>query len=261
MQSGPRQVLAAIDAAPSNMTVLAVAVAVAAALEHRITAIHVIEDAPERARAASEQHGVPLVLRRGRVVPALTAAANAPEVALIVLGAGAAGDERPAGHVAMELIQATATPTLVVPTDATVPAQGPLRTVLLPLDGAEETDAAVASTVAALTEAGLELVVVHSLDREEIPVFLDQAHHGIEAWGREFLARHPVAAERPRVVLRQGSPASTVLDTSVREGAGLVVVGWSQDLSPGRAAVVRELLSAARTPVLLVPCGDPGGAG
>jgi len=135
----------------------------------------------------------------------------------------------------------------------------PLRTVLLPLDGAAETEAAVTPTVRLLADADLEVVVVHVLTDQQVPAFLDQAHHALDAWGHEFLARHAVTEPAPRIVLRAGTPGRNVLEVAGTEAADLIVLGWSQDLSPGRAEVVRLLLADADVPVLLVPVEPAGG--
>jgi hypothetical protein len=39
------------------------------------------------------------------------------------------------------------------------------------------------------------------------------------------------------------------------------VLGWAQDLGAGRARTVREALSGAAVPLLLVPLGEPAEAG
>ncbi len=254
-------VLVAIDDHPSNATTLQVGVALGRALERTVTASHIAEVAPAPVRAAAEDAGVDLQVRPGPVVPTLIEVVAAAEVAVAVVGRGQPEREGPpVGHVAVAVIEATATPTLLVPPETTAGLQTPLRKVLLPLDGAAETEAAVAPAVNLLADADLELVVVHVLADQEVPAFLDQAHHDLEAWGREFLARHAVTESAPRIVLRAGTPGRNVLEVAGAEAADLIVLGWSQDLSPGRAEVVRLLLSDAEVPVLLVPVDAHGAA-
>lgn len=252
-------VLIAIDDHPSNATTLEVGVALGRALERTVTASHVADAAPAPVRAAADRAGVDLQVRSGPVVPTLIEVVAAPEVAVAVVGRGQlARADRPAGHVALALIEATDTPTLLVPPGTSAGLDAPLQTVLLPLDGAMATEAAVAPTVGLLADAALEVVVVHVLADQEVPVFLDQAHHDLAAWGQEFLARHAVTGSAPRIVLRAGTPGRSVLEVASTEAADLIVLGWSQDLSVGRAEVVRLLLADAKVPVLLVPVEPHG---
>jgi hypothetical protein len=70
-------------------------------------------------------------------------------------------------------------------------------------------------------------------------------------WSQEFLARHcPTAA---RIEWRRGSIPHGALDLCNEEAVDLIVLSWSQDTSPGHAAVVRELLATAPVPVMLLP--------
>jgi len=247
-------VLIAIDDHPSNATTLAVGVALGRTLDRAVTATHVADAATARVRDAAAHAEVDLELRSGPVVPTLIEVVGAPDVAVAVVGSGEpTRSERPAGHVALALIEATSTPTVLVPPATTAGVAAPIGTVLLPLDGAAETEAAVAPAVRLFADADLEIVVVHVLTEQQVPAFLDQTHHELHAWGREFLARHRVTEPTPRIVLRAGTPGRSLLEVASSESADLIVVGWSQDLSPGRAEVTRTLLADAHVPVLLVP--------
>jgi nucleotide-binding universal stress UspA family protein len=255
-------VMIAIDDHPSNATTLRVGVALGRALERPVAATHVAEAAPARVRSAAEHAGVDLQARPGSVVPTLTAVLAAPAVWIAVVGSGQpARPGRPAGDVALALIEATSTPTVLVPPSTSAGIRAPLHTVLLPLDGAPETEAAVGPTVRLLADAKLEVVVVHVLSDQQVPAFLDQLHHDLDAWGNEFLARHAVTDTAPRIVLRAGTPGRNLLEVARDEAADLIVLGWSQDLSPGRAEVVRLLLTDADVPVLLVPIHPSGATG
>jgi hypothetical protein len=86
---------------------------------------------------------------------------------------------------------------------------------------------------------------------------LDRPGRDLELLGGEFLARYcPHAA---RIELRSGPVASQVAEVADEEHADLVVLSWSQDSSPNRVQVVRELLGRSPIPVLLLPVG-PGAA-
>ena len=85
-------------------------------------------------------------------------------------------------------------------------------------------------------------------------MFSDQPQYEVPAWSAEFLRRHalPISATAP---LRQrvGNAGDEVLSVAIEEGVDLIVLGWRQDLSSGRAAVVRSTLARGTVPVLLVP--------
>jgi nucleotide-binding universal stress UspA family protein len=261
-QTGRAGVMIAIDDHPSNATTLQVGVALGRALERPVAATHVAETTPDSVRSAAERAGVDLQARSGPVVTTLTEVVADTAVWIAVVGRGEpARADRPAGHVALALIEATSTPTVLVPPGSSAGIDAPLHTVLLPLDGEPETEAAVGPTVRVLADAALEMVVVHVLPEQQVPPFLDQAHHDLDAWGHEFLARHAVTDTLPRIVLRAGTPGRNLLEVARAEDADLIVLGWSQDLSPGRAEVVRLLLGDAHVPVLLVPIGPGGAAG
>ena len=61
--------------------------------------------------------------------------------------------------------------------------------------------------------------------------------------------------ERVRLELRVGAPEEHLLDVADQVGADLIVLGWRQDLAEGHAAVVREAVTRARVPVMLLPIG------
>jgi F420-dependent methylenetetrahydromethanopterin dehydrogenase len=95
------------------------------------------------------------------------------------------------------------------------------------------------------------MVVLHVLTADTVPRVLDHPARDEELMGAEFLARNcPVAAG---IEVRVGPVASCVLDMCHESDADLVVLSWSQDSSPGHAAVVKEVLERSRAPVLLLP--------
>jgi hypothetical protein len=55
------------------------------------------------------------------------------------------------------------------------------------------------------------------------------------------------------IELRLGPIGQRVCEVSLEQGCDLVVLSWSQDTAPGRALVIREVLSSAMLPVLLLP--------
>jgi hypothetical protein len=46
-----------------------------------------------------------------------------------------------------------------------------------------------------------------------------------------------------------------VAEVAREHGADMVILSWSQDNSPGRARVLREVVDTSALPILLVPAG------
>ncbi len=248
------RVLAAIDNSPAARSVLAAASSLAAFLDAEVEAVHAREDGDRTARAAAAAHGVRFFTVEDDVVPALLAAGEEPDVAAMVLGARAVGGgRRPAGHVALELAVSLPKPLVVVSPDARVP--GDLRRILVPLNGDQITAAALAETMELASDRALEIVVLHVHDYASVPAFTDQPQHEFEAWTKEFARRHCPHPENVRLEVRAGVPGEHVLQVAEETGADMIALGWSQELSEGRATVVRNALERSTVPVLLVPVG------
>jgi hypothetical protein len=245
------KILAAIDNSAAARPVLAMATALADLLAVDVEALHVREDGDRNARAAATAAGVPLRSATKPVIAALVEAGRSPQVVGVVLGArGIEAGRRPAGHVALELALSLPKPLVVVPPVAAVPIT--LRRILVPLNGRRTTAVALAETLLASRQE-LELVVLHVHDQASIPLFSDQRHHEVESWAQEFLRRHCPYPERVQLEVRIGIPGENVLKVAEEMSADMIALGWAQDLSPGHAAVVREVLERSGIPVLLVP--------
>jgi nucleotide-binding universal stress UspA family protein len=245
--------LAAIDTSSAARPVLRAAAMMARTLGTEIRAIHVLEQAHGDAVALAEHAGVVIEVVDGDPVERIVEASADAAVRLVVVGARRhhAG-RRPAGHVAAAVMTRVHKPVLVVPPNAHVPAAGVFERVLLPLEGTIDSTDAVAGPLRALAGAGAQITVVHVFRPGTLPRFWDHAGHAHQSFGAEFLAHwceHPLAHLR----LRSGDVAGAALDVATREGAQLIVLGWSQDLTGSRARVVNEVLSRSETPVLLAP--------
>lgn len=247
------RVLAAIDTSPCARTVLQAARSVGELFEATVTALHVSENGSDAALQVAREAGVELRECAGSPIEAITAAAQDPDVVAVVLGArGIHGGPRPAGHAALELITRLSKPVVVVPPDATVGAR--IARILTPLEGTEESSQAIADTIALAERRDLEILVLHVHPPEAVPAFQDQPHHAIPAWEREFAARFvAVPPARVEVFQRVGAAAEGVVAVAADTKADLIALGWNQDLSPGRADVVREALARSAIPLLLVP--------
>ena len=85
-------------------------------------------------------------------------------------------------------------------------------------------------------------------------MFSNHPKHETEAFTDEFLARYARTARGcVRVELRVGVPADEVLDVGTALDVDLIALGWSQQLEPGRALVVSQLVEHGIIPVQLVP--------
>ncbi len=252
------RVIAAIDNSAAALPVLETASGVALLYRARLDAVHFREDGDRTARAAAEAAGISLRTLPDDAVDRLIEAGDDEDVVAMVIGARSARHgRRPAGHVALQLIVALRKPLIVVPPQAPVPFM--LERVLVPLDGTRVTAAALQRTIELAYGSDVEVVALHVHDEESLPLFSDQPQHELESWTREFLARYCPCPERVRLEVRVGVPGEHVLRVAEEIGADLIALGWAQDLSPGRAAVVREALERSEVALLLVPVLDGPG--
>ena len=197
--------------------------------------------------------GVELREVTGSPIEQIVAAAQDPDVAALVIGArGVHGGPQPAGHTALEVITRVQKPVAVVPPHATPPKQ--IARILVPLEGTSQSSHALEDTIKLAHRRRLEILVLHVHSPATVPAFSDHDPHATTAWEREFLARY-IATPHDRVSLlrRLGVPADDIVAVAHEIAADLIVLAWSQDLSPGRARVVAETLAHSKIPVLLIP--------
>ena len=248
-----RKVLAAIDSSAAARPVLEVAVAVAELWEAEPYAFHVREDGVAATRAQCSAMGLPLQVVSGPTVERLVAAARPVDVAAVVIGARRTpGGRRPAGRTALEVITSLRKPLVVVPPHFAGPVR--LGRLLIPLDGTATTALALQSTMELAHGCELGVVLLHVYEESSLPPFNDQPQHETRTWAEEFIARYcPSPYEVRHLELRVGIPRDHVVRVAAEAGADLIALGWSQDLSPGRAEVVRTTLAESPVPVLLLP--------
>ena len=248
-------VLAAIDDSATARTVLETAVALARVLGATPEALHVREDHPQGPRHAADAACVALREVTGDVVDQIATASTAADVTTVVIGArGRPAAGQPAGHVALELMTRITKPLVVVP-----PHTRPHRTfrrMAVPLDGTTATAVQARPAIEHAAAAGIEVTVIHVSDEDRIPPFTDQPQHETRAFAEEFLARYAPGTS-VRLELRVGAPAAEVLDAAVALDADLCALAWAQGLEPGRAQVIKELLTDSPIPLLLLPVARP----
>jgi hypothetical protein len=137
----------------------------------------------------------------------------------------------------------------VVPPDTV--SSRPLKRLLIPLEGSEHSSRAVIEGLLPLIVDEVELVVLHVFTPDTVPRVLDHPQRDLELIGSEFLARY--CPHATRIDWRTGRVAPQVCSVCSEEAADLIVLSWSQDNTPGHAAVIRDVLGDARHPVLLLP--------
>lgn len=249
-------VIAALDNSAAAEPVIATAIRLAELYEGVVRAVHVREDGSEAARSAARAADVEFETVTGSPVERLIAAAQEPDVRVMVLGArGRPGGKRPAGTTALAVITSIGKPVVVVPPDVSRPER--IDSVLVPLDGSRASAVALAGTINLAHESGLEVVVLHVREEERLPRFSDHLQHEERIWAEEFIARNcPCPPEEVQLELRVGMPDEHLVQVTLESEVDLVAMGWSQDLDAGRAAVVREALARSPVPILLLPVNE-----
>jgi nucleotide-binding universal stress UspA family protein len=248
-----KTVLAALDNSLAGNPVLVTARALARALGARVGAIHVLTDHDGTARNVAEAAGVPLRIVSGPVVERLIEAVADEDVVAVVIGARATPlGRKPLGSTALAVATSVLKAVVVVPPDAHVAPE--LRRVLVPLEGTISTSLAPRAIVELARSSQLDVVALHVHEEDVIPAFTDQPQHEDDAWAHEFLERYcPWGIGTVRLERRIGRRDELVPKVAEEAHCDLIALGWAQELSAGRASVVRATLERSRVPVMLVP--------
>jgi nucleotide-binding universal stress UspA family protein len=253
------QLLAALDDSAATAPVTAVARWFGNLFDLEILALHVSEDGSgTTARQTADAAGIKFELREGDPARVISQAVDDPDVWAVVLGArGLPASRMPAGHVTLDLIRRATKPVIVVPPDVRVPtADRPMR-LLAPVDAARPSAEALCLLLDEMQAPDLELVLLHVLDAQHIPMFANHGMHEEETWCDEFARRTtPSHATQARVDRRVGHPAHTILAVERELDPDLVVLAWAGNLARGRAAVLKRLLGHATTPLVLLPLAE-----
>lgn len=246
-------VIAALDNSLAVRPVLATATGLAHLLGAEVVPLHVGTGRAEVAQSAADAVGLRLRIDSGPTLETLVAAGSQGHVAAMVAGArGMPGTSRPVGGTALELVTRLSKPVVVVPPDA--PPRTTLRRLLVPLDGTISAALTPKAIFELASGAQLEVVVVHVHDEDSVPAFTDQPQHEATAWAEEFLARYcPWGVDEVRLEIRVGRREDEILRAAEDSKVDLIALGWSQELAPGRAPVVRAVLERGHIPVLLAP--------
>jgi hypothetical protein len=251
-----RIVLAALDAGPAARPVLETAFGLAELADAAVEAVHVRSGPVDTLATLASRHSIPLRILERPVEPALLDALTAPDVVAAAFGARATpAGRRPVGRTAFHILERLRKPVVVVPPDLVGVAPRRFVRLLVPLEGSEQTSRPVAESLSPLVCHPVELVVLHVFTAATMPRTLDRPERDLSLWGDEFLARF--CPEASQIELRSGSIGSRVAEVGDEKAVDLVVLSWSQDSSPGHAAVIRDVLGHSTIPVLLLPVDLP----
>lgn len=249
-----KKVIAALDNPADADVIVNTAVRIGEIAGADVEAIHISANRQESVSAlksCTTRHMIPLHIVHGQVESTLLRELNATDVQAAVLGIRSSEEGPHLGHIATGILRDLNKSIVLVPPDAVLP--GDIRRLVVPLEGTEISSRPVLDLLERIVPRDIELVVVHVFTEETLPKMLDHPYRDLEFLGQTFLARHCPSATDIR--LRQGSvPVAAAINEVTAEGAGdLVVLSWSQDLSPGRAQVIREVLASSVAPVLVLP--------
>jgi nucleotide-binding universal stress UspA family protein len=244
-------ILAALDAGPTAQSVLEVAVRIGELTNTKVEAVHVTTAGDQFVKLHAGRAHVPLRLLSGPLEPALLTAADAPDVVASVIGAKSTAEgRRLVGKTARHIVELSLNPVVIVPPELI--ASGPIRRLLIPLEGTEASTRPVLEVLLPLLAIDVELIVIHVFTESTTPGMLDHPWRDLEILGKEFLIRH-LPNQEASIELRHGPVANQVAEACNEHGPDLIVLSWSQDSTAGRARVVRRLLGSVKRPILLLP--------
>ncbi|HUG38600.1 MAG TPA: universal stress protein [Candidatus Limnocylindrales bacterium] len=222
-----------------------------------------------------EEHWPLVTLLQAPAYPedAILAAVARHDVSLVVMSAvgetaeaGPAADADSAGvvgHVTRAILERSPVPVLLLP-----PAYRetlPWERLLVPVSGEPEGDEALALAVRLANALGLEVHVAHvagaDTGDESLAArarYADAIHHEYPHQLQELVARAlpHCGAEESRcivdVALCHGDVAGELLGLMERKRVSVLVVGWHGRFATGRASILKHLIRAISSPVLLV---------
>lgn len=276
----PSRIVVAWDGSPASATAFPVARILATQLNANVEIVHFLGDgaSDEEIRAAALEHGLDdlevsrLQVRPGKSVASILTVAADPMIQLLVLTTHGRKVEkgRRLGSVAERVVARTTAPILLVRPEAP-PVRKELERLLLPVDGAPQTAAALepATDLAAKLGARIDLLyVAPSLsdlptERGSIaaPRYVDQKHHEWPAWADEVVERLAVCCAKcpPEVAveiyLAHGDIGSEIGRFAIEHNSDAVVLVRRSRLQTGRARVLRAVIDQTSCPILI--CSGP----
>lgn len=173
------------------------------------------------------------------------------------------------GTIAEKLVSARHCPVLVVQQDA----KAAYRNILLALDVAAGSRAAVRAAERVVLREGAQATVIHAresadhavlqvadVDGAEVELRLNSSPGAAAVAMNELLEQESAEPRRYEVVVTQGNPLPTILRAIGKRQPDLLVMGTRGDGRMRRAvlgSVANQLLRAAPCDILIVPRGTP----
>jgi len=172
------------------------------------------------------------------------------------------------GRTATKVLREAHSPVIFVPPERGI-SSWYLHHILVPHDGTPTTSAALRPAVELAERAGAELLIAHianfSLRSGEpgtfvSPRYIDQPQHEWPSWASEFLNRLacvcPLGHVPLRILLGHGDPTEEILRLSERHSSDMIVLVWRGSWESPRAGILKEVLSRANCPVLVLRAND-----
>lgn len=223
----------------------------------------------------AEEHWPLVELHQAPALPeeAILAAIADHDARLVVMTARGASAEEPGspagdlpgllGHVAQGVIERCAVPVLLLPPGYREVL--PWTRALVPMSGGGESDEALVLAVRLAVALELTVHVAYVAEARAEGEALaaqvrypDALHHEGRARLEELVARAVPTLARDdcrrvrSVTLGRGDVALELLGRVERDPISVLVIGWHGQLAAGRAKILKQLIPAARTPLLLV---------
>jgi nucleotide-binding universal stress UspA family protein len=265
-------ILVPLDGSDTALTALPVATTLRQIVPATLRLLHVAESMPpnaellNRLRALSQEldHAT-LDVRTGEPVEEILRCAEEIKPRGIVLCKHTApAAPTTLGSTITGVLRHASCPLVLVP-----PERGAtpwhLQHILVPHDGTPRTSVGFRPAVELAERAKAELLVLHVVDVNATPgepgslvpsLYMDQPQHEWPAWTSEFVQRFASLCLLGQVHLRfrlaHGNPAAEILRLATEQSADLVVLAWRGKLDPSRAAVLKELVSGAQCPVMVI---------
>jgi nucleotide-binding universal stress UspA family protein len=170
-------------------------------------------------------------------------ASRADDVRMLVLPA--------VGQQALPISHMTGKPVALAPRGSGAPSR--IKRLLIPHDGSQPTGMALAERFSEAHTEDMEVLLLHVLDERSLPSYSDQSSYEFDTWIEEFKRRYATFGGTIRVEVLRGTPALMVLAAADKYKPDLLVLGWSRQLLPGRAATVRQVLEHAAGAMMLLP--------
>lgn len=270
-----RKVLVAWDGSPAAASAFSVARLIADQLGASVEAIYVAasgSDWEERGAQLSQEAarlGCAIRMTVGDAADEIVRCTEEPGVAFVALTTH--GRELETGYrlgsVAASVVARTHRPVLIVkPESAEV--VGAVRRLLVPVDGAPKTAAALQPVMALALElhASVDLLYVAAPSQKQpqergsipAPRYVDQPHHEWPQWAAEVVHRLAVCcagcpSEVPvNIFLAQGEVGEEIVRFALEHRSDAIVLVRRSRLQPERAKVIRAVLAATSCLVIVV---------